>query len=275
MLVLVHIANNNGCYYHDANMENQRKVNFLIVVLVLGMHAFLFWALIAAHVEQEIDINPPALAFVDLNMIANHIDNDDATQKPRSQQSNMHENSITVPAKKVIPEKSLIKPVVTTKAHSQFKVTPTKEDVPKLSSTAEKTTSITPTPANNSSSGSVSINDGGGSETTSANGKSNKGKTGGSVVIPKEYQGGFLTELKPPYPNDSRENGEEGSVGVIVSVSANGTAQKVVISKSSGYRRLDRAAKQAVLKHRFKPATHDGIPIPYSYNFNIDFNLKD
>ncbi|KDN11628.1 hypothetical protein BGI40_09040 [Snodgrassella communis] len=273
--MLVYIENNNGFYYHDENMENQRKVNFLIVVFVLGMHAFLFWALITAHVEQEIDPNLPALTFVDLNMISNQVGNDDDTQKPLSQQSNVHKNSATVPARKVIPEKSLIKPVVTTKAHSQFKVTPTKEDVPKLSSTAEKTTSTTPTPANNSSSSSVSINDGGGSETTSANGKSNKGKTGGSVVIPKEYQGGFLTELKPPYPNDSRENGEEGSVGVIVSVSVNGTVQKVVISKSSGYRRLDRAAKQAVLKHRFKPATRDGIPIPYSYNFNIGFNLKD
>ncbi|WP_100137957.1 energy transducer TonB [Snodgrassella alvi] len=273
MLVLVYIANNNCFYYHNANMENQRKVNFLIVVFVLGMHAFLFWALITAHVEQEIDINPPALTFVDLNMISNQVGNDDDTQKPRSQQSNVHKNSVTVPARKVIPAKSLIEPVVTTKAHSQFKVTPTKEDVPNLSSTAEKTTSTTHTSANNSSSGSVSVNDSGGSETTSANGKSNRGQTGGSVVVPKEYQGGFLTELKLPYPKDSLENEEEGSVGVIVSVSANGTAQKVVISKSSGYRRLDRAAKRAVLKHRFKPATRDGVPIPYSYNFNIGFNI--
>ena len=63
-------------------------------------------------------------------------------------------------------------------------------------------------------------------------------------------------------------------VVVSVSVDANGKAVDVRVVKSSGSSRLDRSARQAVQRHRFKPATRDGISIPYKYKFNVNFSIK-
>lgn len=271
--MLSYIANNNGFYYHAENMENQRKVNFLIVALVLGMHAFLFWAIMAVHAQQKVDINLQTLNFVDLGTSSNQAVND-APSKPQSQQPVVHKQSVKVPVKKVMPEKSLIKPVVAPKTESQFKVNPPKADEPSLTPTVEKTAPIAPVPVNKVSSP-TSANTSEKSEATSANGKGSGDQAGGSLVVPKEYQGGFLAALKPVYPADSKSNGEEGVVGLTVSVSADGQAQNVVISKSSGYSRLDRSAKQAVLRYRFKPATRGGMPIPYKYHFDVVFRISN
>jgi periplasmic protein TonB len=274
--VLSYIANNNGFYYHDKNMENQRKVNFLIVVLVLGMHAFLFWATLAINTQQKIDTKQQVLNFVDLGMSSNQVVQaaNDTALKPQSQQSDVRKQTVKIPVSKVVPEKSLIKPVVATRAQNQFKVTSPKEDTPRLTAAAEKAAPIAPAPINNVAD-SISANNNEKAEAASVNGRSTGDQAGGNLVVPKEYQGGFLTALKPIYPPDSVSNGEEGVVGLTVSVSADGKAQDVVISNSSGYSRLDRSAKQAVLRYRFKPATRGGLPIPYKYHFNIAFRMPN
>ena len=103
----------------------------------------------------------------------------------------------------------------------------------------------------------------------------NNGGNSGGAVVPPTHIGGHLGNPKPPYPALSRENGEEGRVGLRVQVSADGRAQSVAVVKSSGYPRLDRSAKNAVERYRFSPATRGGVPIAYSYTFAINFSLKE
>lgn len=72
------------------------------------------------------------------------------------------------------------------------------------------------------------------------------------------YRAEYLNNPRPEYPERSRENGEEGTVLLRVSVSAAGRASEVTVAVSSGYPRLDRAAKAAVESWRFAPAKRNG-----------------
>lgn len=92
-------------------------------------------------------------------------------------------------------------------------------------------------------------------------------------VIPPTHIGGHLGNPRPVYPPLSIELGEAGAVGLRVAVSADGRAQEVSIARSSGFPRLDRAALQAVRNWRFRPATRGNEAIPYTYVFNVDFDL--
>ncbi|WP_374498422.1 energy transducer TonB [Vogesella indigofera] len=92
-------------------------------------------------------------------------------------------------------------------------------------------------------------------------------------VVPPTHIGGHLGNPRPVYPPLSIELGEAGAVGLRVAVSADGRAQEVSIARSSGFQRLDRAALQAVRNWRFRPATRGNEAIPYTYVFNVDFDL--
>lgn len=92
-------------------------------------------------------------------------------------------------------------------------------------------------------------------------------------VVPPTHIGGHLGNPRPVYPPLSIELGEAGAVGLRVAVSADGRAQEVSVARSSGFPRLDRAALQAVRNWRFRPATRGGEAIPYTYVFNVDFDL--
>ena len=63
----------------------------------------------------------------------------------------------------------------------------------------------------------------------------------------------------PRYPYKSRANNEEGQVILRVYVDSKGNARKVETHTSSGYRRLDKAAKKAVRKWKFQPARVAGV----------------
>lgn len=92
-------------------------------------------------------------------------------------------------------------------------------------------------------------------------------------VVPPTHIGGHLGNPRPAYPPLSIELGEAGAVGLRVAVGADGRAQEVSVARSSGFPRLDRAALQAVRNWRFRPATRGGEAIPYTYVFNVDFDL--
>lgn len=92
-------------------------------------------------------------------------------------------------------------------------------------------------------------------------------------VVPPTHIGGHLGNPRPTYPPLSIELGEAGAVGLRVAVGADGRAQEVSVARSSGFPRLDRAALQAVRNWRFRPATRGGEAIPYTYVFNVDFDL--
>ncbi len=68
-----------------------------------------------------------------------------------------------------------------------------------------------------------------------------------------------LSNPAPKYPYLARANNEEGQVVLSVYVDSHGNAQKVDTHKSSGFRRLDKAAKKAVQKWKFLPARTAGV----------------
>ena len=66
---------------------------------------------------------------------------------------------------------------------------------------------------------------------------------------------------RPPYPAAWRRAGEAGEVRLRLQVEANGKVSEARIEKSSGYRRLDDAAREAALECRYRPGMgSDGKP---------------
>ncbi len=81
--------------------------------------------------------------------------------------------------------------------------------------------------------------------------------------------------IRPSYPRESREKGEEGKVVLDVVVSVEGRAEKVTIVESSGFERLDEAAKKAIRSARFVPArTAEDTPTAAVLRIPLVFKLK-
>jgi len=64
----------------------------------------------------------------------------------------------------------------------------------------------------------------------------------------------------PQYPERSEEKGEEGTVVFRFLVGTDGVVQSAQLVRSSGFDRLDNAAKEAFMKCKFTPGTVDGVP---------------
>ncbi|MBI1890974.1 MAG: energy transducer TonB [Burkholderiales bacterium] len=84
----------------------------------------------------------------------------------------------------------------------------------------------------------------------------------------------ILRDARPEMPPLSRRLGEEGTVELRFVVNEQGDAEKIEIKKSSGYPRLDEAARRAILATKFKPYTENGKALPVygsrAYTFRID-----
>ncbi len=84
-----------------------------------------------------------------------------------------------------------------------------------------------------------------------------------------------MTEATPPrYPYQSRRAKEEGTVVLAVLLGLDGRVERVSIHKSSGHRRLDDAALEAVRRWRWSPRLRDGVPVAVSGLVDIPFMLK-
>ena len=65
---------------------------------------------------------------------------------------------------------------------------------------------------------------------------------------------------KPAYPPASRRLEEEGTVGLRFLIGSDGSVLQSEVVKSSGFARLDEAARQALSKCQFRAGTVDGKP---------------
>jgi protein TonB len=65
---------------------------------------------------------------------------------------------------------------------------------------------------------------------------------------------------KPDYPIISRRMEEEGTVTLKFLIGVDGKVMQADIEKSSGFTRLDEAARNALSKCQFRPGTVDGKP---------------
>jgi len=79
----------------------------------------------------------------------------------------------------------------------------------------------------------------------------------------------------PEYPNQSKRLQESGTVQLRFFVSADGRVIESTVEKSSGYRRLDEAARLALSKCQFKPGTVDGKPEASWANLRYVWKIED
>lgn len=79
---------------------------------------------------------------------------------------------------------------------------------------------------------------------------------------------------KPEYPRASSTFEEEGTVVLKIFIGVDGNVLRINVEKSSGFRRLDDAAKTETMRWRFKPATLDGIPIEHSFTRSFKFSIN-
>lgn len=94
------------------------------------------------------------------------------------------------------------------------------------------------------------------------------------AVVAARFDADYLDNPKPVYPALSRRMNEAGKVLLKVRVSAQGKALEVVVSKSSGFARLDAAASDAVARWRFVPARRGDEAIDSSVIVPITFALE-
>lgn len=94
------------------------------------------------------------------------------------------------------------------------------------------------------------------------------------VATAARFDADYLSNPKPVYPTGSRRLGEEGKVMLRVHVSAEGTSLDVQVKQSSGFARLDEAAKSAVERWRFVPAKRGADPIDSWVAVPIVFSLQ-
>ncbi|MDR1662621.1 MAG: TonB family protein [Azoarcus sp.] len=88
------------------------------------------------------------------------------------------------------------------------------------------------------------------------------------------FDAAYLHNPEPPYPQMSRRLGEEGKVMLRVYVLPNGSVEKVEIVKTSGFARLDKAARDAVVKWRFGPARQGNNAVASWVNVPIKWSLE-
>lgn len=86
----------------------------------------------------------------------------------------------------------------------------------------------------------------------------------------------ILNKVEPDYPQDARQEGVGGTVGVKVEVLENGRPGEVQLARSSGRWSLDEAALQAVRQWQFVPAqeTGSGEAVRCYTTFSVVFELS-
>jgi len=77
----------------------------------------------------------------------------------------------------------------------------------------------------------------------------------------------------PPYPEQARQQGIEGTVVLKLTVGIDGSARNVTVFRSAGHAALDQAAIAHVRKTRFSPALRDGDAVAAAITFRVRFRL--
>lgn len=93
------------------------------------------------------------------------------------------------------------------------------------------------------------------------------------VVTQARFDADYLNNPAPVYPLTSRMMKEQGTVLLLVNVSAQGDAERVRLHQSSSKPRLDEAAQEAVRHWRFVPAKRGAQAVPASVIVPIVFEL--
>lgn len=83
-----------------------------------------------------------------------------------------------------------------------------------------------------------------------------------------------LKTVKPTYPNELKRDGVEGLAAVSCVIDETGVVQSAKIVKSSNPG-FERAALDAIVKWKFKPAKKDGKEVKVRVTIPFRFNLEE
>ena len=84
----------------------------------------------------------------------------------------------------------------------------------------------------------------------------------------------YLHNPRPLYPSTSQRFNEQGRTTVRVLIGANGLAERAEIAKSSGYKRLDDAALNTVMRWRYVPGKRGGVAEAMWFDVPINWTLN-
>jgi protein TonB len=84
----------------------------------------------------------------------------------------------------------------------------------------------------------------------------------------------YVRAPAPVYPRESQRGRERGTVLLRVLVDTNGRPAQIQIERSSGYSRLDDAARDAVQKALFRPHEVNGVAQPAQVLIPIEFTRR-
>ncbi|MGZ5050182.1 MAG: energy transducer TonB [Methylobacter sp.] len=89
------------------------------------------------------------------------------------------------------------------------------------------------------------------------------------------FAANYGSNPKPKYPSIATSRGWQGTVRLLVKVSAEGDSEEVTVQRSSGHEVLDEAAIEAVERWKFIPAKRGDTPISSTVIVPIDFVLNN
>ena len=83
-----------------------------------------------------------------------------------------------------------------------------------------------------------------------------------------------LSRIVPRYPEEARRRRITGVVRIRMTIDAEGCASSVRVTKSSGYKNLDKAALEAVSRAKFTPAKSGGKAVSSEAEIDVKFELN-
>ncbi|MBT8071237.1 MAG: energy transducer TonB [Gammaproteobacteria bacterium] len=98
---------------------------------------------------------------------------------------------------------------------------------------------------------------------------------GNFASIDKTEEGDIIpiVVIRPMYPREAAQKGQEGWVKVAFTITAIGTVKNPKVIDAKPPRVFNREAIRAILKWKFKPRVVDGVAVERSATQIIDFNL--
>ncbi|AEG50735.1 TonB family protein [Sphingobium chlorophenolicum L-1] len=98
--------------------------------------------------------------------------------------------------------------------------------------------------------------------------------TGSSTVQGGDLSAQMVAGKPPRYPVESRRKREQGTVVLALTLGLDGAVESLSIAQSSGFPRLDNAARDAVRGWRWKPVMRDGQAVRVKGVVEIPFVLR-
>jgi protein TonB len=170
-----------------------------------------------------------------------------------------------------IPEKPSQKPKVLSIAPEKAKPLSTPSPEP-VKETPQKKTIVeaTPEPTTSTQDAKTAAPVSKASQSPSTN---EVGVEGGSVKL-SQLKMIYKPDTNVFYPRISKDIGEQGIVGVVLHIDETGSVSRTEVIRSSGFKRLDKAAEELCARIRFNPYLVDGNPTKVSAGISIKFEMN-